>query len=456
MAEYVLIAGLRPLIISINFGGMGMKRVISLLFVLLFVFAAAVSASALDYGCNVSTVSEAVYLENLDTGTAVFEKNASERMYPASTTKIMTYIIVAENVPDFDGTKVEITESALSNLDPESSVMGLEEHIGEQFSVKDLLYGLMLPSGNDAALVLADFVGHGIDGFVDLMNRKAAQLGCESTHFVNPHGLYHSNHYSTARDMAVITKYAMQKQSFLEIVGTVQYTPSGFDEPIYNTNYLLDESAYDGRYYYPYAQGVKTGFTDEAGRCLVSLAEHDGYTYLCVALGAAYSYVEDVNYAMLDSKSLYSWAFDSLATQTVYSASEAVTNVPVNYVWGNQTVSLVPAKDVVALLPNDYDTSLVTTGVECVETVDAPVAAGDVLGSITVYYDDVLLGTTDAVAADSIDRDELNYILHRIVRAIKNHVLLFVILLGILILIIVFIVMNIRARKAAQARRRFR
>ena len=147
-----------------------MKRVISVLFAVLIICGSVTAASAIDYGCTIEPVSEAIYLEELNTGAVVYEHNADEKVYPASTTKIMTYIIVAENVPDFDNTMIEITEEALYDLDPESSVMGLESHIGESFSVRDLLYGLMLPSGNDAALVLADYVGHGVDGFVDLMD----------------------------------------------------------------------------------------------------------------------------------------------------------------------------------------------------------------------------------------------------------------------------------------------
>ena len=160
-----------------------MKRIICALLVLIVVCATCVSASAIDYGCDVSTVSKAVYLENLDTGAVVFEKNAEEKMYPASTTKIMTYVVVADNVSDLDGAMVTIKEEVFADIDPESTVMGLKDHIGEQYSVRELLYGMMLPSGNDAALVLADYVGEGsIAAFVDKMNAKAAELIMKDEH----------------------------------------------------------------------------------------------------------------------------------------------------------------------------------------------------------------------------------------------------------------------------------
>ena len=433
-----------------------MKRVFCVLFAILLICGSMTAATAIDYGCTIEPVCDAVYLEELNSGAVVYEHNADEIVYPASTTKIMTYIIVAENVPDFDNTKVEITEEALYDLDPESSVMGLESHIGEAFSVRDLLYGLMLPSGNDAALVLADYVGHGVDGFVDLMNRKAAQLGCESTHFVTPHGLHNSQHYTTARDMATITKYAMEKKDFLEITNTTSYTPSGFSEPIETTNYLIDASQKDGYYYYPYAKGIKTGYTDEAGRCLVSTAEKDDARYLCVALGADYSFIEDINYAMLDTASYYKWAFDTLSYQTVYSSYDTLQSIPVQYVWGNERLDLVPASAVEALLPNGYDPDLITTKVECKDVAEAPVKAGDVYGTLTVYYDDLMIGKTDIVASEDIERQFTNYLLHFTIDLIRHHVILFLIVVVILIILLLIIIENIRRKRALRARRRAR
>ena len=138
-----------------------MKRISVLIISVIIVCFSVISASAVDYKCDVETVSNAVYLENLNSGTVVYEKASDQRSYPA-----------------------------IDGLDPESTVMGLSTHVGEQVSVRDLLYGLMLPSGNDAALVLADYVGGGISGFAEKMNAKAAELGCTDTHFANPHGLY--------------------------------------------------------------------------------------------------------------------------------------------------------------------------------------------------------------------------------------------------------------------------
>ena len=437
-----------------------MKRLFCIAFSVLTVFLLAHSASAVDYGCTVDPVADAVYLENLDTGAVVYQKQADQKMYPASTTKIMTYVIVADHVSDFDGTRVVIKDGLFDDIDPDSTVMGLSEYIGDSFSVRDLLYGMMLPSGNDAALVLADYVGSGIGGFVDMMNAKAAELGCGGTHFTNPHGLYDPGHYTTARDLAVITKYAMNTQSFMEITNTVEYTPKGFEYPVKNTNYMLYPQEQAGNYYYPYTRGIKTGYLDEAGKCLVTTAVKDDFTYLCVELGAEYSFETDINYAMLDAIKFYDWAFTDLGKQTVYGPSDTVKNIPVKYSKGDAEVAAIPEKEIIALLPNNYKKDLVAVDIKCEDSVDAPVAKGDVLGTVSVRYDDMDLGTTNVVAAADVERSDFKYIVNSIVDFTSKHIVLVIFVL-VLIVALIIVIAAVRARKKRallreRARRRYR
>ena len=381
-----------------------MKKFIAVFSAILVVALSVTSTFALDYGCTVETVGEGVYMEELNTGIVVYEKNADVKMNPASTTKIMTYIIVSDKVSDFENTKIEVTEKALETLDPESSVMGLKDHIGESYSVKDLLYGMMIPSGNDAALVLSDYIGEGnIDTFVQLMNYKAAELGCINTHFVNPHGLYDPDHYSTPRDMAAITKFAMNVRDFKEISNTVKYTPAGFENPIVTTNYMIDPNGHNGDYYYPYAKGIKTGYTDEAGRCLITTAEKDGYTYLCVDLGAAYTFEEDVNYAMKDSAALYEWAFGGIAGQVIFSTTDVVANIPVDNTKDNTTLDLVAKEDIKALLPVEFQRDQITTKNNIPESVSAPINQGSVIGTVEIYYQGEKIAESELCASASID-----------------------------------------------------
>ena len=191
----------------------------------------------------------------------VYEKNADKRREPASTTKIMTYIVVYENVEDPDNTTVTISEKIRDELlGTGSSLSGIQ--VGDILTVKQLLYCMMIPSGNDAALALADFVGGGdVQKFVDMMNEKAAELGCTNTHFMNPHGLHDDEHYTTARDLAIITQYAMMLPDFMDITNTtnIYYKPYGGPDAeekrlLVTTNRLIHKNL-DPQYYYQYGAG---------------------------------------------------------------------------------------------------------------------------------------------------------------------------------------------------------
>lgn len=436
-----------------------MKRVFAFLLALVMIcvmMLCSFTASAVDYGCDVDTYSSNVYVENLDTGIVVYEDSADEQVPPASLTKIMTYIVVCENVSDLDNTMVTVTEDALIDLDPESSVMGLTSYIGEQFSVRDLLYGLMLPSGNDSALVLAQFVGGDVDTFVSMMNDKAKSLKCNDTHFVNPHGLYDDDHYSTAYDLSVIAKYAMDMPYFSEITSTYQYDVDGMSEPLETTNYTIDPSY--PQYYYEYIEGGKTGYTDEAGKCLITTAKNGEYRYLCIALGSPFSYAENVNYAMLDTKDLYQWAFSNISFEEILPSGLSVKSIPVEYVWGDKQLQLVPQSEVVALLPVDYDESLITIKVDSPEVVYAPITQGEVLGTVSIYYDLELVGSAEVISSQDIERAPLNYILTKFFEFIANHVVMIIFVLIIIVLLIVVSISNKRRRERQKRRqnRRYR
>lgn len=425
-----------------------MKRISVIVLSVIIICLSVFPVSAVDYKFNADTVSDEVYLENLNAGAVVYEKNSNKRSYPASTTKIMTFIITAENVSDLENTSVTIKQDIISGLDLESTVMGLSSHIGEKVSVKDLLYGLMLPSGNDAALVLADYVGGGISGFVEKMNAKAAELGCKNTHFANPHGLYDTNHYSTAHDMALIAKHAMKIKGFMDICNTVYYTPDGF-KTLHNTNYMLDSEAEGGQYYYQYTKGIKTGYLDEAGKCLVTSSDKNGDKYLCVCLGAAFSYAENVNYAMKDSAKLYDWAYKNLGVQTIYGTADSLASVDVKYVRNGKTLEAVPEKEISAFLPNNYDKKKLKVEINCPEQVDAPVTQGDVLGTVSVKYEDLDLGLTNLVAAEDVERD-----ISPLEVFVTEHMQLIIIVSAVLVLIIVLLIVLISVRRKARRRSR--
>lgn len=390
-----------------------MLPICSLFFLLLFLIPS-LSVKAAAYEPDFEPVSQGVILVNLDTEAVVYEKNADLRLEPASTTKIMTYIIAAEHISDLEGTMITAKKEVLDRLDGTgSSTMGLQDD--ETLSAMDLLHGLMIRSGNDASLVLADYVCNGdINQFVEMMNQKAQELGCQDTHFTNPHGLHDKNHYTTARDLYLITKYAMTLPNFMEISSKVSYVLPATNKQetrrITTTNHLINQNA-EGNYYYMYAKGIKTGAHDQAGYCLVSTAIRNGYSYMCVALGAP-SVDENGNSIsdhgeMRDSKSLYQWAFSDLEMKTIVSETDTVTDLPLLYSWDQDTILLTAESNFSTILPAGISTSSVLMETNLPDEVEAPVKKGDVIGTATFSYAGQVLTTVNLVAAESVERSEL-------------------------------------------------
>ncbi len=368
------------------------------------------SANAAEFNVDIKLTSKSVYLENLDTGSVVFTKAPYERRFPASTTKIMTYIITAEHVSDFKNTFVTVKSEVLHLLDGTgSSVAGLEAD--EKLSIYQLLNCLMIPSGNDAALILADYVGGGdISKFVDMMNNKARDLGCINTHFENPHGLNDPNHYTTVADMAVITKYALTLPMFTEISNTVTSDCLGGDRYLVTTNYMIDENR-GGEYYYPYAQGIKTGSTgNDSGYCLVSTAVKNGYTYLCIAYGAPYEDENGEPYdngAMIDSANLYRWAFENLSIKSILDRNDLIKEIRIDYAWNKDTIQLSPAEGYSTIMPDDVSIESIDRVYTVPDHIDAPVREGDHVGWVTLSYANQELAKIELLASESVDRSEL-------------------------------------------------
>lgn len=389
------------------------------LFSSLLIFCSALvpaTAQAATFHINFPTNSAAIELENLDTGTSVYEKNPNERREPASVTKIMTYIIVSEHIKDLQGTKITVQKKILDELSGTgSSMSGIQ--VGDVATAYQLLNCMMVPSGNDAALALADYVGGGdVQKFVDMMNAKAKELGCTGTHFANPHGLHDPNHYTTAADLAEIARCAMSMPYFMTIASQLSYSYKALSGPdaaeattLSTTNRMLINS--DTKYYYCYAKGIKTGHTDESGYCLVSTASYGGYNYLCIALGSPSIDKSgneiDTHGEMLDSRSLYRWAFNNLELKQIVSPTDTVGEVPLNYAWNKDTLRLQPQKSYSAILPDDVSSSSVIVTKNVPKSIDAPVKKGQVIGTATLSYANTKLATINLVAAESADRSEL-------------------------------------------------
>lgn len=329
-----------------------MKRILRALGCILLCVSALCSPAEAADAPAISAAAAAVM--HVETGTVVFEKNADGHMLIASTTKIMTALVVLEHCDLREPVEILPEYTAV-----EGSSMYLRA--GETYTVEELLYGLMLASGNDAATALACHTAGSIEAFAQLMNDKAAELGLENTSFRNPHGLDAEGHYSTASDLASLACYAMQNEQFRAIVSTNSITIGS--QTYTNHNRLLRT--------YPGALGVKTGYTEAAGRILVSCARRDNTQFVCVTLSDPNDW--DDHTRLLD------WAFDEYEYREVTNAETAY---PLPVLSGtDELCTAVPEQTVSLFLKKDTP---VNVEVKLPRYVFAPVVRGDAAGSLTI------------------------------------------------------------------------
>lgn len=396
-------------------------RILPLILLLcLLLSALAPGALALD---DPALDARAAVLADLDTGQVFVSKNADAKMYPASLTKVMTVLLAVEAIEN--GTVSlydEVTASADSTADMVEDGSTANIQPGETMTLENLLYCALVESANEACNIIAEYIGGSISAFVDMMNARAAELGCTGTHFANPHGLPDDNHYTTANDLYLITREAVSHDLFMEICNTVDYTVPATnmseERHLSNTNGLINaDSPYYKGYYYEYAKGVKTGHTSAAGYCLISTAEKDGVHLVAVVLGCTGVQNGDGTLTynnFVDTINLYNWVFNNFSQQEILSSAELVAEVPVAMGADADSVTLRPKDVVTALLPNDADTSgferqITIYSQQGGESLQAPVSAGEVLGEITVSKDGVVYGTTALVASTSVQLSKLQY-----------------------------------------------
>lgn len=259
-----------------------MKQILLVLFLYLIAFSVYADESDMNRKVLAPTF---IVVDADDPEHFIYAKKPDMKIMPASTTKIMTCILALEQCPDLSAI-VPVPDTAV-RLKSTNTLMGLKR--GEALPLIDLLYGMMLPSGNDAAIAVATYISGSVEQFAELMNAKAAELGMENTHFTNASGVYNGKHYSTARDMLKLAVYALKNEMFRTIVSTAEYIVPGNDvrkSPLHlvNTNRLVSDPK-SSDFYYEYAIGCKTGSTEKGGKCLVAAAEKDGVTLVAVLLG---------------------------------------------------------------------------------------------------------------------------------------------------------------------------
>lgn len=388
-----------------------MKKFLPLFLALLLAVSGIPSSAFADEFDPASVSTPYICLMDSATGAILYEHNARDNAYPASTTKIMTCILALEMASD-------LNETVTTGSDPETRGSTCNLSRNEEMPLIDMLYGMMLFSGNDAAKAIAEHFGQTESGFVELMNQKAAQLGMTGTHFVKPNGLHKEDHYSTAYDMAILTRYAMQNETFRKIVSTSTYdaAPTNKDSDgyqWYNSNRLLYTKEGESDYKYPYAIGVKTGDTDYAGRCLVAAAKKDGIELILVLFGD-YSNKVKSEYRFENAAKFFDWGFGNFTTASADSLGlETTMQLPVSGAsledaeGGMLSVNIDLSGAVVSGLKATVDeirqsAAAITTTIAPDRKLAAPVEEGEKLGVIAYQYNGTTLFTAPYYASRAV------------------------------------------------------
>lgn len=423
----------------------------------LTVISMTVPVSAADYTADVKLYSTVDLLINTDSNAVIIDKNADKQVDPSGLTKIMTALVVLQNEKDLSR-KVTVSGASLESLYGTGCVMsGLQD--GEVISVHDLLCCMLIPGGNDAALVLANEYGKGVDGFVAKMNAAAKKLGCTKTTFTDPHGLEDTKQKSTANDLAKIASAALKYSVFQTIVASLTYelpqTNKNEARTLVSTNYMLNYGFPD--YYYDYCRGIKTGASEAEGQSMISYATKNGYTYLAVALGGPYKDTDEdgdtENQAILDNVRMFEWAFENLSYEIVTKQQQFVTTIPVNYCWEMDNVRLVAKSEVLALVPEGNGSQSVSfEPIDMPESLDAPFKAGDTVCKAKIMFAGRQIGTVELVVAESANMSMLLYLKSAIKRMTASTV--FKILIAVAVIFIgIYVTMYIRANRRRRKNR---
>ena len=357
---------------------------------------------------NVETNSPSAILMDAKTGNILYSKDAFSKRYPASTTKLMTAILTLENCELDD--IVTVSHNAIFSIPVGYSHANLQE--GEELTVEQLLNVLLIPSANDAAVALAEHISGSVEEFSNLMNSRAKELGCLNTHFVNPNGIHNEDHYSTAYDLALIGMYAMKFDDIVRISKVNQYTlpkTNKYDKTdrIFNTtNGLISNNS---EYYYPSSTGLKTGYTDKSGYCIVTTAEKNGVELLEVVLSS-----DSIDERYKDCINLFDYGFNNYSYENLVTANEVVDTIEINGATSDtKSLNVIAKNDINVLLKNDSDINNLNANISINENLSAPIAKDSVIGTIS-YEIDGITYSTDLIAGSSVEASNFETIVFRV------------------------------------------
>ncbi len=359
---------------------------------------------------------------NMDADTIIYEKNADRQEMPAHLAQIMTAIVVMENCADLDAARVTMSvnpKTIFKGYDEPDDIRYAGIESADTLTIREYLYAMMLTSGCEAAYILANHIGGGsIDTFVGLMNQKAAEIGCTGTHFTNPTGLYDKYQITTARDIMLITKYALENvPGFKEIATADSYTTTSRSLSV---SYAINGWTWDhantmtdpaNLFYYDGVKGIKTGNLTKCGRSIVTMATRDGVTYLVVLLSAPFD-DEDGDlkfYHIEDATDLLNWAFSSFQYTTLIGDDEEIAELPVSDGSDRSFVLVKPQSSISILWCTDVDVSAVQRVPTYNENISAPIEKGEILGTLDLKFSGEVIASTPLVAVSDVKRSPIRH-----------------------------------------------
>jgi D-alanyl-D-alanine carboxypeptidase (penicillin-binding protein 5/6) len=430
-----------------------MKKIISLILVILYLFTFSANAFASLNTENTTSQAEALNLDaqaailmDATTGEIIYSKNINDKHYPASITKLMTVLLCLENCEKDD--IVTFSDNAIYSIEPGSSHIAIMP--GEKLTVEQCLYGIMLQSANEVSNGIAEHVDGTIEKFCQHMTQRAKELGAQNTNFVNANGLHDENHYTSAYDMALIAKELLKFPYFKEIMASTYYEipPTNLQSEtryLHGQNQLLKSSSI---FYYEYCEGGKTGFTNEAGNTLVAYAKKGDTELISVVLQST-GYGE-----YTDTTALFDYGFNNYETRQLSNQGTLLGTVNI---FENEndndpfdTINAVTKENIYATIPLEYKSSNIETNLDLNDKIFGNVAKGDVIGSVEYTLDGNVIASAELISDKTVTLPEKIHLKDILPVNFK--------IIGIILAIIIvcFIIASYIYKKAQKAKRRKR
>ena len=398
--------------------GDNMKKIKILL--LLFIICFCINVNALEFDLN----SNHAILYNLNDSSVLYEKNSTDKTSIASLTKIMTGIVAIENIDNLDE-KVKLTNADFKGI-REANLVTAGFKVGEEVTYRDLLYGLMLPSGADAAQALTRLVAGSIDNYINLMNQKAVDLGLKNTHFINPTGLDAEGHYSTVEDIGILFQYAIKNEEFLNIIKTKKYTISNGRITLISTIERAKQRYGLNMYY---ILGGKTGTTGDAGYCLATIANYNGVDYMLVTAKTNFPSTQPLNYQ--DAKTVYEYFMNNYGYHNVLAKGDKLVSINTLYAKKDK-IDFYSNQELEMYLENTYDKDKLIYKYTGINEIPYDMEIGTKLGKVELYNGDTLLTTVEIDLEEKLEFDLIKFLS-------INRVTVISVMLGVVLLIIVLI-----------------